>query len=1162
MLFLNSACSVDYSDPLYDHQDPAPEAAFETSEKLATQSGDEEIDQLLRAFESGEKSAEECLEVLRPRVLNSEAFQSDEVPKTRGFIKALSLFSRILSEQHKSSQLNSSDLGEFKKIFVSPCMSDESQCRSLGELRGTPYLDELVVIAANSQETSLADYYKMMFIAFDLGNSRTPSFVLDAYFARFKELAQSDLFKNGNDEFFYRRHMILLGEVAEKSEFLSDENILSFLLYIEPWKPRSETNNEIENSLKAMSFGLFANHLKKSTELKSAFKAYINNTIKSYEEIQLGALKKRTPLGINMIEKLNIDLDFLKNELSRIDFFFAMSIYKADFGIQEVTEMRRALGVQTSFYPVAQSGLQLKMAEQVKSTNEFMRRKFIEKTSSSLSEEAINSTIFDSFLYEAQLIGEEWMQFTENTNLLKDLSLSLAPSSQLSEINKYFASVDRNIEMVVTYALMMPLMVQMSKMNYNQRIKILWFEFVISARSIMAQFFRGYRRPWFKFTTELNRLYPHELILSFYYSIAIDGFSAFNTSVKEFLEQAYERLIQQNVNRYRIYTNQLVDTYLSTGEFQNLIGFCFNPNYTESLRFEDLDDFTQGSFETYFKGGSSPGSPSGYNYYSEVFSDIDAEEDGMYIVPFAELLDSHRTEFLDRMKLIKRFYQIAKEHSQEDLSAFQSKIDEAEKVSNLFMTRVVQVHEISEACQSLRIETERKRQVALIQYEREYLKDIYKLAQEIQKGEVSLESANGSLKFDEGYPDNYKGFDHFEKIGNKIIYHFHKLDLMRRVRNHLSTGYQNSSGESFPAIALFYHPTRFEATNSYLNPWSFDSSKEIRPRVEISIPGRLRNNSGLQVQIDGKPYSYFSNKFPRVSFQIESGTSEEQFLGEALELYNSRPAAEETASFKNQMGKWQDQLSEAFFKVQYYSAHFQLILYKMGDFPIYDFERPECLQESSLNTSSCLKTYRIEAKDLVKASLKSFLFADISEPEEVEVYGYLKRRMRPDTMNPYEGLAPTLFNPKSQQPLGVFNYIMAGLSQELLGNSFACLSDRGCDAAVTRVGDLKRARDYHLTEGLKKIFFFPVALGIKQDIFSDLKVRVHHNFNQIATFEREMKLAIQEIATESNRHSSTHFQLNLMLNSEPLQVPWLESNNLSSETAFETFNEDTEGLFE
>ncbi len=515
-------------------------------------------------------------------------------------------------------QLNEKDIGvisknrvleKYEALLLHSCDSELKSCDSVEILKQDPMSVRIAMLIAKSK-SDVADYYKMLLLAFSLKNLESQPQLLSLYVKRFPELI-SYVKIHPNSKLFVENQN-LLSIVISDNVLKSSPEFSELLKVFSPWqysmtKSQGASSDDLSIFLANAQNNMYEKSGSVSSILTSAIKK-IQDQQNSFSDRQESLFTKKSRVVSNLqLKKLD----------TRNEYFYLIDrLFTGDIRISEADILWDASHQDyAQFSSILKNYVQVEFIEKVLLAHSKMSQIF------SSSNPVMVADLYSQVILQSHSISIDLMDFSKRVLLLNQVSSYVLAKRGLirDETSDYLNATAKNIYYYVVLPHMMMLAREMYVKGFNQTVDFGYGPYNIDGATVTQFLYHGIYTPWFDYSTiEKSKVNPdtiptvksQELMYAFDIAMNTEAFEYFGIDVSDYI---FDLFTQLSAGLNRIVSNDILDIqthFESDNDWQNVLRLCqgiesgagfyhrvdAREPFNKSLQSGEVSEFEQGAF--------------------------------------------------------------------------------------------------------------------------------------------------------------------------------------------------------------------------------------------------------------------------------------------------------------------------------------------------------------------------------------------------------------------------------------------------------------------------------------------------------------------------------------------------------------------------------------
>lgn len=842
-------------------------------------------------------------------------------------------------------------LEEFDVFFLQSCLSSQPQCYKLKKVL-QKVANSIVLIHDIAQNKQGKERLMYVGLGYEVKSSRHFK-NLD----RLYTLTVIDLIQDGVS--LSKQHTTNVLNILKKSDV--EDIDLSLIEKIKPWK-YSVTDTDAINLFRSTTvnyiFEAASNSKKIQQLLAEENKRLLENNTKNSTALSdypaYNDINVKTTLDGNILSSF-IALKLFFQEMSQQELSTLINNYenKQEILFDSFTKIRTLIK-----WKIAQLSINsTKTITQTLTEDNVLKKKFMQNT--------INL---------GKLMVPDWnklhSEIVFTTKSFFQANLQYLDASQTRKIDQFYSSIDKNILKTVVYPNMFGLAYHMSKTEWSDVLKILWWEIQIDSKSIYDNMFSGYFfQPWFNFIniskgTNFNQnsktaLMRPEIIDALYYFFATKTHKLYKVSADDFINEMSTKLTDGLKNKIGdLLSIQKKIYFTQTSNMSQFLNWCRNIENgiisSETIPFRNFSEYNT-PYKLTLRS-------SDYKEFATIYyKDLYSLENGISSLRVDEAIDRVRLELTPINDLNILTLNFVERLRNNYSNVIDSPLVKSKKsINNLstFLRRFWSVQfairdHVGDCDMTAAKESRRRSALTTIADNQYFEKVVHPLSMAILDKKITIDEANEELK--KVHDTNSDFIDNFiQGSSNEVIFNTNKYGFLLRARLYLTKGIHYSSN----VVSDFsINPI----VGKHLNiPLNGDNTSLSRSRNKY-IKKEFNTSSYINKTISAKDFSR------DLSAQIGVNRS---FAGQVYRAYQN----------------WETKDASTYIRALAKRVEFLVQAYKLGPLEVINYEKTDCkkhlFNSQNIIDDSCLTKVEYTINDIAQA--QGLLF------ESFEIKGYLK----------------------------------------------------------------------------------------------------------------------------------------------------------------------------
>ncbi|CAN5498800.1 hypothetical protein BH10BDE1_BH10BDE1_24070 [soil metagenome] len=395
----------------------------------------------------------------------------------------------------------------------------------------------------------------------------------------------------------------------------------------------------------------------------------------------------------------------------------------------------------------------------------------------------------------------------------RNLRSSNEDDPAVKDLDMFFASIDRNINLLSTYPSMLVMSYHLARLGFSLKLQTWTGTLEIRAGQILDWFFDGVLDPWMAYGNDTRALSKSEISMVFYYALEMGTLTDGGVN----LEHLFKMLTEQMVGPLRADVEKIDDGFRTSfetdptsGEFYRLCtqieAMPAGPTVTPVpvINLEALQNFSMAGLPQAFGAGKfmHPTFAAGWNLF-----ETERKVTKMKLDENLEVLRLELTPKITRLRTLARVtddFAIRHERPDHDalMTAIELKIQPLEALRKRVYTRIFKLIKQTSACGEKLVQTELKAQEHVIQGLASHFRDVHKAMKALRAKSNVKNNESSPIHREFGFANKVSlpGLaEHEQALGfNNDSYRLSRLQVLLRIAEVLEQGFNDRGTKVLP----------------------------------------------------------------------------------------------------------------------------------------------------------------------------------------------------------------------------------------------------------------------------------------------------------------------------------------------------------------------------
>lgn len=736
-------------------------------------------------------------------VLDSRRLDDRETTGSVAFRRDLDGYNRALLERlQKDPNGAAAELRKYEEQVLAGCDANLSGCRNFKTFRTSAFSSVIVQKIAEGKK-DVAEYYRLLMVAYEIKNATYDHNLTLAYLKRAQEYALRLKLEKKDDQ-LHRHGRILSTILIDFQSRAKPSEVVAVLDQFQPWSySRSEP-------------GLLGPYTIVLFNLASKGYLYVDGKLNPSLVKFIADSQKQPDSFSNKVKRLSEKSPYLARnfEISTLPekdeyFYIVDRLFSGQLGLDEATALwNSSRKDRVKLARFLKAVLYTELLSTISRANHEMQLFFEEahklptrRMLFDMIEKSNNLIPIFHLLYARAKVVRDFVGRTLQSSGDEELYKSVA---------KLYDSLDNNVKFMATYPHMMMLAYHLSKAKFEMPVKFYWFTITIDSEFVLRSLMDGEQSPWFGYSDDTKPISKMELLYATYFAFQLDIFKDFKVDPADFLLTVQKRMSERSNLLLRTHSQLLDNGYAGSPEFQDYLGKCEEAKRTGKFRQRlTLEDFLERPLIGHVledKINNWGPTMTIATQLSKTIGQI-LYEKGWFLYSHLNVdaverlrMDQEPKDFrvramVDAYRLVLRQRGLDEAQVQKTMKPMDDYIAYSESLKKGFLDRMISLDQQTTPCFYLLNKLDRERRNALMEMEREYLREVHRAMTRLRSEPGLKDTLNARLRADTSrlHVAPTGSFD-----GEKFVYS--RLDFVARSVSYLHQGLKLMDGRQLPAL--------------------------------------------------------------------------------------------------------------------------------------------------------------------------------------------------------------------------------------------------------------------------------------------------------------------------------------------------------------------------